>query len=28
VLYTGQLARDYGFVDVDGSQPPVFRLPD
>jgi NAD(P)-dependent dehydrogenase (short-subunit alcohol dehydrogenase family) len=28
VLYTGNLAREYGFVDVDGNQPPAFRLPD
>jgi NAD(P)-dependent dehydrogenase (short-subunit alcohol dehydrogenase family) len=24
----GQLARDYGFTDVDGSQPEVLRMPD
>jgi NAD(P)-dependent dehydrogenase (short-subunit alcohol dehydrogenase family) len=26
VLYTGALARAYGFVDVDGTQPEVFRI--
>jgi hypothetical protein len=23
----GQLAREYGFFDVDGSQPAVFEMP-
>ena len=27
VLTAGDLARDYGFTDVDGSQPQAFRLP-
>jgi NAD(P)-dependent dehydrogenase (short-subunit alcohol dehydrogenase family) len=27
VLAVGDLAREYGFTDVDGSQPPPFRLP-
>jgi len=27
VLTVGDLAREYGFTDVDGSQPPPFRLP-
>jgi NAD(P)-dependent dehydrogenase (short-subunit alcohol dehydrogenase family) len=28
VLTVGDLAREYGFTDVDGRQPPPFRLPD
>lgn len=27
VLTAGQLARKYGFTDVDGSQPPTFEMP-
>jgi hypothetical protein len=23
----GTLARDYGFTDIDGTQPPSFRIP-
>ena len=26
VLTVGDLAREYGFTDVDGRQPPAFRL--
>jgi hypothetical protein len=25
-LCTGDLAREYGFTDVDGTQPPPFRV--
>jgi NAD(P)-dependent dehydrogenase (short-subunit alcohol dehydrogenase family) len=28
VLTVGELAREYGFTDVDGRRPPPFRLPD
>ena len=27
VLTVGDLAREYGFTDVDGRQPPPFRIP-
>ena len=27
-LTVGDLAREYGFTDIDGRQPPAFRLPD
>jgi hypothetical protein len=27
VLAVGDLAREYGFTDVDGRQPETFRLP-
>jgi hypothetical protein len=27
VLEVGSLAREYGFTDVDGTQPPPFRIP-
>ena len=27
VLTVGQLAREYGFTDVDGLQPPPFGIP-
>jgi hypothetical protein len=27
LLEVGALAREYGFTDVDGTQPPPFRLP-
>ena len=27
VLTVGQLAREYGFTDVDGRQPPPFEIP-
>ena len=27
-LTAGELAREYGFADVDGRQPPSFRMPD
>jgi NAD(P)-dependent dehydrogenase (short-subunit alcohol dehydrogenase family) len=27
VLYVGDLAKEYGFTDADGRQPPPFRLP-
>src|SRR5688572_13384375 len=27
VLYVGNLAKEYGFTDTDGSQPPPFRIP-
>jgi NAD(P)-dependent dehydrogenase (short-subunit alcohol dehydrogenase family) len=27
VLTVGDLAREYGFTDIDGTQPPAFRLP-
>ena len=26
-LTAGELAREYGFTDVDGRQPPPFRMP-
>ena len=26
VLAVGDLARQYGFVDIDGRQPPAFRI--
>jgi NAD(P)-dependent dehydrogenase (short-subunit alcohol dehydrogenase family) len=26
-LELGTLARDYGFTDIDGTQPPSFRIP-
>jgi NAD(P)-dependent dehydrogenase (short-subunit alcohol dehydrogenase family) len=26
VLYVGDLAKEYGFTDTDGSQPPPFRI--
>jgi NAD(P)-dependent dehydrogenase (short-subunit alcohol dehydrogenase family) len=26
ILTVGSLAREYGFTDIDGSQPPVFRM--
>jgi NAD(P)-dependent dehydrogenase (short-subunit alcohol dehydrogenase family) len=28
VLYAGALAREYGFTDEDGTQPPVFVVPE
>jgi NAD(P)-dependent dehydrogenase (short-subunit alcohol dehydrogenase family) len=28
VLTVGDMAREYGFTDVDGSQPPAFKMPD
>ncbi len=28
VLTVGDLAREYGFTDLDGRQPPAFRMPD
>ena len=28
ILYVGDLAKEYGFTDVDGTQPLPFRLPD
>lgn len=27
ILTVGELAREYGFTDVDGTQPPPFRIP-
>ena len=27
ILEAGTLAREYGFTDVDGTQPPPFRIP-
>lgn len=27
ILTAGELAREYGFTDVDGRQPPPFRIP-
>lgn len=27
VLTAGQLAREYGFTDIDGRQPPLFEMP-
>lgn len=27
ILYVGELAKEYGFTDVDGRQPPPFRVP-
>jgi hypothetical protein len=27
VVEVGTLAREYGFTDVDGTQPPPFRVP-
>jgi hypothetical protein len=27
-LIVGELAREFGFTDVDGRQPPPFRIPD
>ncbi len=28
ILIVGDLAREYEFADVDGSQPPAFRMPE
>jgi hypothetical protein len=28
ILRVGDLAREYGFTDIDGTQPPPFELPD
>jgi hypothetical protein len=28
ILTVGDLAREYGFTDVDGSQPPAFQISD
>jgi hypothetical protein len=27
IFTAGQLAREYGFTDVDGRQPPTFEMP-
>jgi hypothetical protein len=28
ILRVGDLAREYGFTDIDGKQPPPFEIPD